>query len=104
MSYGADKGSNGLLSMRWPPDIKVGEYMKSRNSLNRLVGRSILSNSNGFVGKKVRQTLKLGKGSNTNVGMEVVNINMPSVHIVTLEDVLTLSVLSHLIKRTSLVS
>mmetsp|Transcript_20881 Transcript_20881/g.35892 ORF Transcript_20881/g.35892 Transcript_20881/m.35892 type:complete len:584 (-) Transcript_20881:129-1880(-) len=83
---GEDKGSgsiragdgrhisgNSLLGISRAVDIKVGDDTEARDGLNRLVGRSILSNSNGVVGEDVGHTSELSKGSNTESGAHVIN-------------------------------
>mmetsp|Transcript_23877 Transcript_23877/g.37589 ORF Transcript_23877/g.37589 Transcript_23877/m.37589 type:complete len:622 (-) Transcript_23877:51-1916(-) len=64
---------NGLLGITGTEDIKVGDDTEARHSLNRLMGGSILTNTNGVMGQDVRHTAELGKGRNTDGGAEVIN-------------------------------
>merc|ERR1719384_7207 len=75
---GVNHSSNSLFSITWTVGIKVREYTKSRNSLNRLVGWSIFSNSDGVMGKDVRNASKLSKGCNTDGWAKVINENSES--------------------------
>ena len=70
---GVGHGGDGLLGISWAVDIKVGDNTKTGNGLNRLMGRTILTNSDRVVGKDVRNSSELGKGSNTDSRTEVID-------------------------------
>mmetsp|Transcript_20994 Transcript_20994/g.34638 ORF Transcript_20994/g.34638 Transcript_20994/m.34638 type:complete len:622 (+) Transcript_20994:383-2248(+) len=68
-----DVGGNSLFGVSRTEDIKVRDDTKTGNSLNRLVSRSILTNTDGVVGKNVGHTVELGKGGNTDGRTHVIN-------------------------------
>jgi hypothetical protein len=74
-SYGVYERGNGLLGISRSVNIEVGEYTKTRNSLNRLMGRTIFTNTDRVVGKNVGNVVELSKRGNTDGGAEVINEN-----------------------------
>jgi len=43
-------GSRSLISVSWTPGLKVGDSAQVRDSLNRLMGWTVLTETNGIVG------------------------------------------------------
>ena len=70
---GVSHGGNSFLGISRSVDIQVRDDTKTGDGLDRLVGRSILTDSDRIVGKNVRDGSQLGKGGNTDGRSEVVN-------------------------------
>jgi len=70
---GTYHSGNSLLGITGSPNIKIGEYAKTGNGLNGLMGGSILTDSDRIVCENVRNTVELSKGSNTDGRTEVIN-------------------------------
>ena len=68
-----DVSGNGLLGIGGTVDIDIGEGTEAGDGLNRLVGGSILTDTNGVVGEDVRDAAELGEAGNTDGGAEVVS-------------------------------
>mmetsp|Transcript_5883 Transcript_5883/g.7631 ORF Transcript_5883/g.7631 Transcript_5883/m.7631 type:complete len:621 (-) Transcript_5883:46-1908(-) len=70
---GRHESGNSLLGIGRPVNINIGDHTKTTYGLNRLMGRTVLTNSDGVVGKNPGDTAELGKTGNTDGGAEVVN-------------------------------
>mmetsp|Transcript_59790 Transcript_59790/g.177195 ORF Transcript_59790/g.177195 Transcript_59790/m.177195 type:complete len:630 (+) Transcript_59790:400-2289(+) len=68
-----DVGSDGLLGISRAVNVNIGEGTEGGDSLDRLVGRAILTDTDGVVGQDPGHTVELGEASNTDSGAEVVS-------------------------------
>jgi len=75
---GRNHGGDSLFGIGRSVDIKIGDNTKSRHSLDRLMGGSILTDTDRIVGKNVGNTVQLRKGSDTGSGTEIVNEDQES--------------------------
>mmetsp|Transcript_7983 Transcript_7983/g.17170 ORF Transcript_7983/g.17170 Transcript_7983/m.17170 type:complete len:343 (-) Transcript_7983:1230-2258(-) len=75
---GVGHGGDSLFGISRSVDIQVGDDTKAGNGLNRLMGRSILTNSDGIVGKNVGDGAQLGKTGDTDGRSEVINEDQES--------------------------
>mmetsp|Transcript_10183 Transcript_10183/g.28581 ORF Transcript_10183/g.28581 Transcript_10183/m.28581 type:complete len:741 (+) Transcript_10183:131-2353(+) len=71
-SDGRDVSGNGLLGISGTVNVNIGEGAEAGDGLNRLMGGSILTYTDGVMGEDVRDAAELGEAGNTDGGAEVV--------------------------------